>query len=203
MSEESGKCPCCNNPWSKATGDLFAKLCETCTNEEQKQSLSSSVGTAAISRDNLDESVAPSANFFFYANGGWMRNNPIPPEYPSWNCFLALHLKSQENLLELLNELQNKDAATLSADEAKVATFYASAINEDALEKLGIEPMKNLLELIDEVVNALRSDQKDEYAKLLGKFVAIYGMYKCRSAASSIANIPFSTNTFICLDSLV
>lgn len=35
-------------------------------------------------------------NFYLWCNGGWMKKNPIPAGYPSWNTFLALHVQSQE-----------------------------------------------------------------------------------------------------------
>ena len=42
------------------------------------------------------------------SNGGWMKSNPIPPEYPNWNTFLALHTQNQERLKVMLAELQAK-----------------------------------------------------------------------------------------------
>lgn len=98
------KCPCCNNPWSSATGDIFALLCQTCksdkdsdegvddstkksTKQQQQKVLlqsgeesNSSNESKGISRDNMDFSVKPYDNFFRYANGGWMDKNPIPAE---------------------------------------------------------------------------------------------------------------------------
>ena len=47
-------------------------------------------------------------NFFLYANGNWMKNNPIPSGYPSWNSFMALRLKSQEDCKTILSELEEK-----------------------------------------------------------------------------------------------
>jgi putative endopeptidase len=39
---------------------------------------------------NMDTSVDPGKNFFLYANGAWLKNNPIPPEYSRWGSFNEL-----------------------------------------------------------------------------------------------------------------
>ncbi len=65
-------------------------------------------------------------NFFQYSNGKWMENNPIPSGYPSWNSFMALRLKSQEDCKTILNELEEKlkGGGSVSDEEKKVALFY-------------------------------------------------------------------------------
>ena len=105
--ESYTKCPCCNNPWAAATGDIFAKLCADCstsngeeTKEEKKKS---------SLRRYLDETVSPKDDFYHYANGTWIKENPIPPGYPSWNTFLQLHTTSQEQLRDLLINEKNEE----------------------------------------------------------------------------------------------
>ena len=72
-------CPCCKNPWSRSP-DTFALSCEVCVADDAG-------GVTGIDPKNLDQSVAPNTNFYSYANGTWLANNPIPGEYPSWNTF--------------------------------------------------------------------------------------------------------------------
>ena len=43
-----------------------------------------------FSLDNLDRTCKPCDNFYQFAMGGWIKNNPIPPEYPSWGTFAQL-----------------------------------------------------------------------------------------------------------------
>lgn len=175
----STKCPCCENPWSRATGDFFAKLCERCEEKEPE-------GTG-LSRSNMDFEVPPSENFFRYANGGWMKNpsNAIPAGYPAWNTFLTLHVKSQENLRDILTGLMEKE--NLSADEAKVSAFYAAAMDEEAIEKAGLEPMKPVLALCNEIVEANKKD-KEELAKKLGQLSAHMGVSPYFSIGASPDN---------------
>lgn len=165
-TKEDYKCPCCNNPWSAATGDFFAQLCNECEEKPEEGK--------GLSRANMDLDVKPSDNFYLYANGKWMKDNPIPAGYPSWNTFLSLHTKSQENLKELLLGLDEKSDRT--ADEEKVAAFYAAAMNEDAIESAGTAPMKPLLDFIDETVAAYESKDMTKYAQCLGKFSSTFGI---------------------------
>lgn len=171
------KCPCCNNPWARATGGTFAMLCATCEEDGKNETDDSSKDTG-LSKDNMDETISPQDNFFQYANGGWMKNNPIPAGYPSWNTFLMLHVKSQENLRDLLAGLA--EVSNPSPDEAKVKAFYSAAMDEDAVEKDGMESLKPLLELCDKTVEAAKKLKESggstaELATCIGKIQSEYG----------------------------
>lgn len=73
-AREGYKCPCCNNPWSAATGEFFAKLCGECQETTPAK---------GIDRSNMDFDTLPSDNFYKYSNGKWLEKNPIPSGYPS------------------------------------------------------------------------------------------------------------------------
>ena len=108
--ETTSKCPCCNNPWSMSgTSDMFSQLCAMC--EEQKTADDDEpLVVPGLDPSNMDTSVSPSDNFYMHSNGGWIRNNPIPAGYPSWNSFLMLHVQSQERLKDMLQDLESKKA---------------------------------------------------------------------------------------------
>lgn len=116
-------------------------------------------------------------NFFLYANGNWMKNNPIPSGYPSWNSFMALRLKSQEDCKTILSELEEKLKAgdsSITDEERKVALFYKSAMDEDAIEKVGVAPMKELFDLCEMAASV--KDDKVEFAKALGRIAKKYSI---------------------------
>jgi putative endopeptidase len=127
-----------------------------------------------------------SDNFFLYANGNWMRNNPIPPGYPSWNSFMTLRLKSQEDCKTILSDLENAmlkvgdnnsgagSGGTVTDEERKVATFYKAAMDETAIEESGVKPLLPLLELCDKTAEC-KHDQV-EFAKCLGTMALKYGI---------------------------
>ncbi len=76
-----GKCPCCLNPWQAATAGFFCQICDE-TKEEEK-----STAVRGLDRSNIDFTIEPKDNFYIYSNGNWMKNNPIPSGYSSWNTF--------------------------------------------------------------------------------------------------------------------
>ena len=172
VSTAPPKCPCCNNPWAAATGDLFAKLCQTCEERTPED--------MALNRANMDFDVSPQDNFYMYANGNWIRNNPIPAGYPSWNSFLTLHVQSQERCKDLLKELEEKKGANAESDDdeeaQKVASFYTAAMDEDTIEKAGTEPLKPVLELVEETVANQEKGDNVAYAACLGKLLYKYGI---------------------------
>ena len=170
--EDPVKCPCCDNPWSRGAGDMYAQLCAMC--EETKEDGGEVVPPPpALSRANLDETVSPTENFYQHANGGWVRANPIPKGYPSWNSFLQLHTQSQEQLRDLLLELGGVgEGPAATEDERKVAAYYRAAMDEEAIEEAGLGPMGPLLALCDEAASA----SPGERAALLGRIMAGYGV---------------------------
>jgi len=105
-----------------------------------------------------------------------MKNNPIPSGYPSWNSFMALNLKSQEDCKSILKELEEKlkNGGDITAEEKKVALFYKAAMDEEAIEKVGVKPMKPLLDLCEETANS--KDDKVVFATSLGKMALTYGI---------------------------
>jgi putative endopeptidase len=191
MSSETSEyqCSCCNNPWSAATGKFFAQLCQECEVKTPEGK--------GLSRSNMDFSITPWENFYEFANGTWMKENPIPTGYSSWNTFLSLHVKSQENLLELLQGLESKEVKT--PDEIKVASFYAAAMDESAIEQAGTTPMKPLLDLIDQTVEAYQGGDFKSYAKHLGEMNAYYGV----SPFFNIGSSPDNTNSDHCICQVV
>ena len=64
---------------------------------------------------NMDRSVKPGDNFYLYANGGWMKKNPVPPSKTRWGSFDMLREESSKRLQSLLEEAAkntSKDRST-------------------------------------------------------------------------------------------
>ena len=58
-----------------------------------------------IKKENRDESVKPGNDFYQYANGTWMKNNTLTPEYSRYGSFEVLEQKTSLQLRELIDEL--------------------------------------------------------------------------------------------------
>ncbi len=106
-----------------------------------------------LNLDWLDSKVSPNQNFYGYANGGWKKQNPIPPEYSSWGTFRILHERVQKIVHEMLMTAANNKAAKPGSIEQKVGDFYYSGMDEASINKLGIEPIKPEFERIEAIQN--------------------------------------------------
>ncbi|HXQ98439.1 MAG TPA: M13 family metallopeptidase N-terminal domain-containing protein, partial [Candidatus Limnocylindrales bacterium] len=90
---------------------------------------------------NLDKTCKPCDDFYQFAMGGWMKSNPIPPEYPSWGTFAQLADKNQQNLRQILDEAMNAKAKA-GSNEQKIGDFYASCMDTAAIEAAGTGPLE-------------------------------------------------------------
>jgi putative endopeptidase len=46
----------------------------------------------------MDTNVNACTNFFQFADGNWVKHNPVPPQYASWGMFNELHIKDREEI---------------------------------------------------------------------------------------------------------
>lgn len=92
------------------------------------------------------------------------------------NSFLILHTKSQEDLKTLLEELRQKSATECTEEEAKVAAYFAAAMDEDTIEAAGVEPMRPVLQMIEQIVVAAEQPSSSLMATLLGTMALEYGI---------------------------
>ncbi|MGC1258023.1 MAG: M13 family metallopeptidase N-terminal domain-containing protein, partial [Candidatus Acidiferrales bacterium] len=91
---------------------------------------------------NLDRSVSPCDDFFKFADGGWIKNHPIPPAYPRWATFDELRDHNEDVLREILEEAAKNKTATPGSNLQKIGDFYASCMDEPEVETAGAKPLE-------------------------------------------------------------
>jgi putative endopeptidase len=93
--------------------------------------------------DDRDASVAPGADFYRYANGGWLDANPIPPGYGSWGSFEEIERRNEQVLLDVLQHAADEPATEL---DRMLGDYFAAGMDLAAVEAAGTEPIRPLLD---------------------------------------------------------
>jgi len=99
---------------------------------------------------NMDMTVNPCVDFYRYACGTWMANNPIPPDQSAWGIGSDLVDRNRGILRGILEKASVNDPKR-SPIEQKIGDFYASCMDESAIDKLGIAPIEPELKRIDAI----------------------------------------------------
>ncbi len=106
----------------------------------------------AIDPANLDTSVKPGDNFYLYANGGWLINNPLPDDRGRYGSFDQLADSARKQVRELIKQTAEQDHETGSAAQ-KTGDFYASGMDMTARNKAGMTPLKKEFRNIEKAKN--------------------------------------------------
>ena len=111
----------------------------------------------AIDPSNMDTTVASGEDFYEYACGGWIKKNPLKPEYARYGSFDVLAENNQKQMRELIDELEKAENEPGSVAQ-KVGDLYKMGLDSVRLNKEGVSPiseaLKNIASLDDKVAFA-------------------------------------------------
>src|SRR5882762_6340430 len=112
----------------------------------------------------LDKTCKPCEDFFNFANGEWLKKNPVPAAYPSWGRFNELAERNREQLHGILETAAANSKAPAGSSEQKIGDFYASCMDEKQIDAAGTKPLDPEFGRIEAVSS--RADLQAEVARL-------------------------------------
>src|SRR5690349_16024803 len=88
----------------------------------------------------MDRSVEPGKDFYHFANGAWVTNNPVPPDKARWASFSELAERNWYLIHAILDEAAADTKAPAKTPRKEVGDFFASAMDTNRIEKLALKP---------------------------------------------------------------
>ena len=97
--------------------------------------------TPRFSIESMDRSIDPGTDFYRFACGNWLKQNPVPPDKSRWSGFEELQERNWQLIHDLL-ETSSGPKGSLSREQQIVGDFYASVTDTNFLEKLKFRPIQ-------------------------------------------------------------
>ena len=116
----------------------------------------------AIDPSNMDTTVACGDDFYEYACGGWIKKNPLKPEYARYGSFDVLAENNQKQMRELIDELEKAENEPGSVAQ-QVGDLYKMGLDSVRLNKEGVSPISEALK------NIASLDDKAAFASLVAQ----------------------------------
>ena len=100
---------------------------------------------------NRDTTLNPGDNFFYYANGGWFKQNPIPSTEKSNGIFRTIGDTINSQIKQICEKSAADKEVAPGSNKQKIGDFYASGMDTIAIEKAGISPLTSELKTIETI----------------------------------------------------
>jgi len=134
-------------------------------------------GAWGIDLSNMDASIKPGDDFYSYVNGKWNQRTVIPDDKVEVGGLAALQDKALAQTKVLLEEAAADGTAAAGSEVKKLGDWYATFMDEAALDKAGFAPIKQELDAIDAV---------SSHAQLIDLFARNHGAIGMRPLAVDV-----------------
>ncbi|WP_395807502.1 M13 family metallopeptidase [Daejeonella sp.] len=104
-----------------------------------------------IDKSSMDLTKNPGDDFYNFASGTWIKNNPVPPKETRWGSFNLLRDFNITAVKTILAESADNKKAVAGSVEKRVGDFYMAGMDSLTIEKLGYSPIKPDLEKLNQI----------------------------------------------------
>ena len=140
-------------------------------------------GSKDLVKENIDSTVNPTKDFFSYANGAWIKKNPIPAAYSRWGIGNLVNDEVFDRLRKI-NEAALKENASKGSNSQKIGDFWYSGMDTVDIEKQGIKPIQADLDRINSLKDIAGVLNEIAYQHTLGSG-PLFSMYAAQDLKSS------------------
>lgn len=120
---------------------------------------------ASFTAEDMDLTVDPATDFYQYANGGWIKQHPLPDDKSRFGAFDLLAEENRDKLKALVEEVAAKKGEEGTVDQ-KIGDLYAAGLDTIQRDIAGYEPLKPYLLKIQNITD------KSQLASLIAEFHA-------------------------------
>lgn len=124
---------------------------------------------------NMDLSVKPGDDFYTYASGSWVKNNPIPAKETRWGSFTILRDFNINAVKTVLEKAAADNTAAQGSVTKRVGDFYSAGMDSITIEKWGYSPILPLLQEIDAIGNIAGVQKMVAHLRTTGAGSPLYG----------------------------
>ena len=100
---------------------------------------------------DIDTTVSPAKDFFHYANGAWLKANPIPASERGWGVGNLVREEIYKQLRSVCEDAAANTSAPNGSNDQKIGDFYSTAMDTAKIESLGSSPLRAELEKISSI----------------------------------------------------
>jgi len=128
--------------------------------------------------------VLPCQDFYQYVNGNWLKNNPVPPEFPRWGNFIILDDENNKICKSIEEEATQKTNLKKGSNYQIIGDLYATAMDSAKIESLGYTPLKPYLDKINAIATIPDLNKLIGYLSL-NRFGGVFSLYAGQDEKSS------------------
>ena len=155
-----------------------------CCGNNASNKLVTDVSRTDVLRTDMDSTADPSRDFFQYANGGWLKRNPIPSTESSWGIFQLVDLETNARLKKISEDAAKNTSAEKGSSTQLIGDFWFTGMDSASIDKMGAVPLDEEMKKIDAIkdVKGVLEMVSQMQMYRMGPF---FGMYVGQDAKNS------------------